>query len=533
MKKTEGSEELERLAVETDEKGRFSVRVEAGSEIAVYWRFGAKKNYLIDIEWLRKEASEEVLFRKITKDEEDVVLKIKVRWTYTLAGKVVDPYGRPVRKARVLFANYTPLVQTDREGRFLLKTAPENENFELLVVSRDSTLAKLVRVKPNTKEITVSLEPTITIRGKAVCEDGTPARGLRFQVLPFINGQMVFVENLPTSRLFKASESGTFELKSVCNGLRYVALWYAGPQFNSEYERGREIFSVEKGREVILKVKRFKDDWDSPGNICVSKETRCKDLTNYCLDAQDNFVVCDGARKRIMIISPADKLLVTWKLDFTPQAVACRPDGKVVVSGAGKIALLEKNGKVLREARLKGDTTTCVGVWGKDIFVCVRRRTGYAIYRLDEKLKKQKLIIRGLSGCCGQLDFALKDGVIYVAANTRFKVVKYDRNGRKLGSFGKRHRKKGDNGFDGCCEPKNVCFDSRGFLYTAESEGRCVKKFTPEGKFIAHMGTCKGIRGCVRVTVAVNKACEKIYMLDTGRNIIRLVRKKAAGTASR
>jgi len=529
------SEETVREIVKTDGEGRFRLELDSGTEVALYWRFSPGTKPLLDIRWLSSENKMAVYLGRIDSDKKDVVLEVKLLQTYELAGKVTGPDGKPVANASLYVNNFIMPAKTDQEGKFVIKTMPKGKNMQIFVLGgEEGTLAKLVKVESEVEELSIVLEPTFSVKGKAVDEEGKPAPGLLFQVLPFVNEEMLFRVGMQVSNNVKTSPDGTFELKRLCRGVKYLATWYANSQYNSDYERGQEVLSIEQEKEVVLKVKRFHDDWKSPGNICVSEETRCRSLTNYCLDENDNFLVCDGGRNRVMVISPKDKLLATWKLGFGPQAIACREDGTAVVSGNGRIAVLDKKGKILHEAELKGETTTDVGACGKDVFVSVRRRTGYAIYRLDEKLESQKLIIKNLRGCCGQLDFAVRDGIIYVAANTRFRVIKYDRNGKKLGSFGERHRKKDDNGFNGCCEPKNVCFDREGYVYTAESDGRCVKKFTPKGEFVEYMGTCNGIRGCVRVTVAVNKTRDKIYMLDTGRNIIRVVKKKSvAKTASR
>lgn len=122
---------------------------------------------------------------------------------------------------------------------------------------------------------------------------------------------------------------------------------------------------------------------------------------------------------------------------------------------------------------------------GNDVFVSVRARTGYSIYRLDADFKNPAVIVKGLRGCCGQMDFTARDGVVYVAANCNFKVQKYDRAGKKLGDFGKRASGRGkavEEAFDGCCEPKNVAFDTDGNLLVAESDACCVKRFSPDGR---------------------------------------------------
>ena len=52
------------------------------------------------------------------------------------------------------------------------------------------------------------------------------------------------------------------------------------------------------------------------------------------------------------MISPDDKLLAKWTLDFEPQAIACRSNGTVVVAGAGRVVLLDPSGKTLASASL-------------------------------------------------------------------------------------------------------------------------------------------------------------------------------------
>jgi hypothetical protein len=107
---------------------------------------------------------------------------------------------------------------------------------------------------------------------------------------------------------------------------------------------------------------------------------------------------------------------------------------------------------------------------------------------------------------------------VYVAHNTQFKVETYDRNGKLLSSFGKR-----DNGstqsFKGCCEPKNICFDSKGDLYTAESARWTVKKFNAKGEYINFVGSIAEPGDCVRATIACAKD-NRIYMLNHPRNFI-------------
>jgi hypothetical protein len=256
------------------------------------------------------------------------------------------------------------------------------------------------------------------------------------------------------------------------------------------------------------------------GSIGVSSDTKCQMLSSFCLDSQDRFLLCDVAKKRLRVVTAADKLVKDYDLEFGPQVVACRADGTILVAGTGKIAVLDAQGKKQLQADLPSGSSsaTAIGAGGKDIFVCCMSKTGFAISRYDEKLQNPTEIIKGLRGCCGQMDFKVRDDKIFVAHNTKFLVETYDRTGKLLSSFGKR-----DNGssqsFKGCCEPKNICFDAKGDLYTAESARWTVKKFTAKGDYVNFIGALVEPGDCVRASIACTKD-NKIYMLNYPRSFI-------------
>ncbi len=281
------------------------------------------------------------------------------------------------------------------------------------------------------------------------------------------------------------------------------------------------------------------------GALADQGATKARMLSAFCLDLEDNLLACDEEGKCVRVIGPDNILKATWALDLWPQAIACRTDGSVVVAGAGAVVLVEPGGKVTasgtvpqaRGAAAASDddaagarrryesAVTSVAAMGADIFVCARTNTSYTIYRLSAQLDDASPIAKGLKGCCGQLDMTARDGVLYVAANSDMKVLKYDRDGGELGGFGRTG--KGPEGcFEGCCEPKNLTFGSDGSLYLAGS-GKCsVSHYTATGEFLEYSGRLKGIRGCVRVTVGVNRDASRIYMLDTERQVIRILARR-------
>lgn len=296
---------------------------------------------------------------------------------------------------------------------------------------------------------------------------------------------------------------------------------------------------------IALTVSAGEMTHSDKGLVGNTRETRSKFLSSFCLDRNDNLIACDAAENCLRVISPEDKLIAKWSLDFPPQVAVCRTDGTLVVAGSGRVAILDANGKILIANDLpvppmpvikgknqsKAELTqrirrmseaASVAAMGDDIFVCARANTGFTVYRMSSKLENPLPIIKGLNGCCGQMDITAKDGKLYLAANCESKIVMYDRDGNKTGSFGKDKNNK-DSYFNGCCEPKNVCVGPDGSLYVSESAQCCINRFSADGKLLDRVGIVKGITGCVRVTVAVNRDASLVYMLDTDKHMIRVL----------
>ena len=272
--------------------------------------------------------------------------------------------------------------------------------------------------------------------------------------------------------------------------------------------------------------------------IADSKDTKCKRLSNFCMNADGNLLVCDESSSVIRVITPKDELKATWKMQFKPQAICARSDGTAIVAGAGKVAIVGKDGKVTKTADIptaseRPSSASGVAATKDDVFVCAYGgRTGFTVYRFNSKLDGCKEIVKGLRGCCGQQDITSDGKSLYVAECARHRVVKYDRNGKLISSFGKRDRT-GVEGFGGCCEPKNLCFGPDGDLYTASSANARVKRYTPDGKFVGVVGSPKSTLGCLRVTFAINKDGSRIYFLDSGKNVIRVMARTASTTAGK
>ncbi len=168
---------------------------------------------------------------------------------------------------------------------------------------------------------------------------------------------------------------------------------------------------------------------------------------------------------------------------------------------------------------------------GDSIFVATRDLKGYgfAVWKLNQAMTEGQEIVSGLSGCCGQMDVqACKNG-LFVAENSRKRVVCYDEAGKEIRQWGKSDRT-GMDGFTSCCNPMNVCFNKNGDVFTAESNTGRIKRFSAEGEFLNFVGDVKLVPGCKNVSIAVTPDHSRVYMLDLTRNHIVVMDQKPTDT---
>lgn len=166
-----------------------------------------------------------------------------------------------------------------------------------------------------------------------------------------------------------------------------------------------------------------------------------------------------------------------------------------------------------------------VAVANQDVFVSVPMVSGYgySIYRLNHDLEEPKVVVKNVGGCCGQLDIQSDGEHLLIAENTAFQVAIYDREGKKLNSFGKRGRDQQD-GFGSCCNPMNVRCCSNGDILTAESSIGDIKRFNQEGEFLGYVGRASVGGGCKHVAIGWDSDRDWHYMMNQDKaNIAVLV----------
>jgi hypothetical protein len=278
-------------------------------------------------------------------------------------------------------------------------------------------------------------------------------------------------------------------------------------------------------------------------SIGKTAETKFKDLQAFALNGDGNLMACDAKLKAVRIISPAGKLLKEWKLDFGPTRIRCVADGTVYVGGRSALAKFDKDGKELKRiqpalGRRVINRVSGIAVTDKHVFASFGSPgtlgSKAIVVRYDRDLGNAKQIARGLRGCCRRLDMIAKDGALFIAENARFRILKYDAEGKELAKWGARSRSSVE-GFGSCCNPMNITFGPNGELYTAESGLGRIKRYTVEGKFlglIGEVGTRRFSRAgglaasCSNITVAVSKDGSLVFVQDVTSDTIRVLKRK-------
>ena len=285
-------------------------------------------------------------------------------------------------------------------------------------------------------------------------------------------------------------------------------------------------------------------------------EVKFQRLSTLCLHTNGTLLAGDEQARQIKVIDPSGNQVATIELEFAPESIDVADDGTIYCGGQGHVAMLEEAGKVLKTATIPEEKETPgpdkeppkrrnrpqrvsgIAVSDNDVFVAYGStwslRSTSNLYRFDRQLSDPKRIAEDLRGCCQRCDIVARDGVVYIAENTRHRVVITDREGKQQGKWGQRSRS-GPEGFAACCNPMNLCFDAEGVLYTSESGSGRVKRYTTDGKMLSLVGYVATQRferaghlasSCSNIAIAVTPDGNRVYVMDYKNNLVRVLQKE-------
>lgn len=144
---------------------------------------------------------------------------------------------------------------------------------------------------------------------------------------------------------------------------------------------------------------------------------------------------------------------------------------------------------------------------------------GYCVWAVDDEFEQGEEIVGDLRGCCGQMDVQANAKGIYVAENSRDRVVCYDHQGEEVTHWGHSARE-GIRGFGSCCNPMNVAFGPSETVYTAESGTGRIKQYSHDGQLLQVVGSADLVPGCKKVSIGVSSDGSRVFMLDITRDHI-------------
>lgn len=284
-----------------------------------------------------------------------------------------------------------------------------------------------------------------------------------------------------------------------------------------------------------------------------------RSLTSLRLTPQGNLLACDGEARLVKLIAPDGSLISTLSLEFGPEAIDVASDGSIYCGGEGRLAHLEESGTILHTTDLPADAETeivtrrrshgrsvrvsGIAVSGEHVFAAFGSGGSLGskskLYRFDRDLKNPTIIAEGLRGCCQRCDLSASNGTLYLAENAAHRVVAYSSEGEVLQRWGERSRAELE-GFGSCCNPMNLCFDSAGVLYTAESGLGRVKRYSTDGQYlglVGYVGTTRFTRAssmansCSNIAIDVTPDGKTVYVMDFKNKLIRVLRRKDQKTS--
>ncbi len=178
-------------------------------------------------------------------------------------------------------------------------------------------------------------------------------RSVLCSILAFLGVALLVVYAVPATT---AAEAPTEEAKSADDDLNKLADELTKDESATETAKeatesttiattdveSRRKRQAKEQRERLMKDAKWRPTHDQIRRFKVESK-----LNNFCLDSKGQVLACCNDSK-MRVFSQEGKLVDTWNLDFSPQAIGvCKAKGTIVVGGEGQLAKLSPAGSVL------------------------------------------------------------------------------------------------------------------------------------------------------------------------------------------
>jgi DNA-binding beta-propeller fold protein YncE len=228
-----------------------------------------------------------------------------------------------------------------------------------------------------------------------------------------------------------------------------------------------------------------------------------KDLSDVCLDRENNLFVLDSSSRKIRKFTPEGRIVPSWGLKKKelndikePGGIAVDSKGYIYVTDAKKQTLhkFNKDGTLIYKIGSQGNGKDefqypdAIAVDFKD-FIYVLDRGNSRVKKISSDGKVVKMW--GNRGR-GNGQFMLPSDIACSASNEIFvldqnRIQRFNSEGEYLGSWGK-----AGNAEDEFLNPKSLDIDGNNIVYITDSGNHRIQKYDAQGKFLASWGE-KGV----------------------------------------
>lgn len=244
------------------------------------------------------------------------------------------------------------------------------------------------------------------------------------------------------------------------------------------------------------------------------------------IDKNKTVYIADRGDKKVKKFTAGGEFITEWKTLYIPRAIAVDESGNVYVAEMSSITqgLIEKfnsEGKLIKKWTYPGEFVGGVAVSKNFLYLGNNSRRSIDKFTLEGELVKS---FGKFAVCCGYLDVAVdSEENIYVAELGAHRVVKYDRNGNLIKTWGKPGTT--DGTFCGCCNPINIAVGPDG-VFTSEKSLPRIQKFTKEGEFVTSFGQGAFSSGCSWLDIAVSHDGIVFAVDEDGKRVFVFVNSK-------